>query len=58
MRYYKGKPMRDYKPKRRTSTVEGFCRLIDEARMSLRVVGCTAYDADGDRRIILRKRKF
>ena len=54
MRYYRGKPMKEYKAKVRTNSVRTFCKALQESRRPLWVRGLTAYDADGDRRIILK----
>lgn len=53
MRYYKGKPMKDYKPKFKVYTVEAFLRRLNTSRVPLTVRGNEAFDADGDRRIKL-----
>ena len=57
MRYYKGKPMKDYKPKVRTMSIKTFCRALNYSRTDLWVRGLTAYDIDGDKRVILRLKK-
>lgn len=57
MRYYKGKPMKDYKPKVRTMSIKTFCRALNNSRTDLWVRGLTAYDKDGDKRVILRLKK-
>lgn len=54
MRYYRGKLMKDYKAKVRTGSVRTFCKALQESRRPLWVRGLTAYDADGDRRVILK----
>lgn len=54
MRYYKGKPMKDYKPKVRTISIKTFCRALNNSRTDLWVRGLTAYDKDGDKRVILK----
>ena len=54
MRYYRGKPMKDYKPKHVCTSVRAFCRWLEQSHINLRVIGGVAYDADGDRRIILK----
>lgn len=56
MRYYRGKLMKDYKAKVRTNSVRTFCKALQESRRPLWVRGLTAYDADGDRRVILKLR--
>ena len=46
--------MKDYKAKVRTGSVRTFCKALQESRRPLWVRGLTAYDADGDRRVILK----
>ena len=53
MRYYKGKLMKDFKPKYKVTTVEGFLSRMKALRVPLTVRGNEAFDADGDRRIKL-----
>lgn len=57
MRYYKGKLMKDYKPKIRTISIKTFCRALDSSRTDLWVRGLTAYDRDGDKRVMLKLKK-
>ena len=57
MRYYRGKPMKDYKPKVRTISIKTFCHALDYSRTDLFVRGLTAYDRDGDKRVILKLKK-
>lgn len=52
-RYYKGRLMKDYKPKFKVYTVESFLRRLNTSRVPLTVRGNEAFDADGDRRIKL-----
>ena len=54
MRYYRGKPMKD---KVRTISIKTFCHALDYSRTDLFVRGLTAYDRDGDKRVILKLKK-
>ena len=58
MRYYRGKPMKDYKPKYKVFTVETFFSKMKLLRIPLILKGNEAYDADGDRRIILKLKQL
>lgn len=58
MRYYRGKLMRDYKPKIRTISIKTFCRALDYSRTDLWVRGLIAYDKDGDKRVILKLKNY